>query len=342
MTYQRVMLQAFGGPEQLQLEQVKDLPEPGPGEIRVKVLTAGTGFTDTIIRQGQYVGVKEKPPFVPGYDWFGVVDALGEGVDNLELGQSVADMPVIGGYTQYLCVAADQVVPAPAGLDPAAAVAMILSYTTAYQMLTRLKDLSPGMSCLVHAAGGAVGTALLELGQVMGLKVYGTASKGKHDLLRRFGASPIDYRTEDFVDVIHRETGGQGVDIVFDTLGGASWGRSYRCLKRGGMLIGFGALQLTTGEEKLPSLLWGFARLMGLWKLLPDGKASAFYNIQTRREQHPAEFTEDVQQLFKLLSVGKLSPAIEAIVPLSDVVSVHQRIDSADIAGKVVLRCNEG
>jgi NADPH:quinone reductase-like Zn-dependent oxidoreductase len=88
--------------------------------------------------------------------------------------------------------------------------------------------------------------------------------------------------------------------------------------------------------------LWGFARLMGLWKLLPDGKASAFYNIQTRREQHPAEFTEDVQQLFKLLSGGKLSPAIEAIVPLSDVVSVHQRIDSADIAGKVVLRCNEG
>jgi NADPH:quinone reductase-like Zn-dependent oxidoreductase len=171
MSYQRIMLRAFGGPEQLQLETVADLPEPAAGEVRVKVLSAGTGFTDTIIRQGQYPGVREKPPFVPGYDWFGVVDALGEGVTELEVGQYVADMPVIGGYTQYLCVAADRVVPAPEGLDPAEAV----SYTTAYQMLIRLKDLEPGMSCLVHAAGGAVGTALLELGALMGLRMFGTA-----------------------------------------------------------------------------------------------------------------------------------------------------------------------
>ena len=340
MTYRRVLLTEFGGPDKLHLETVEALPEPGPGEVRVRVLTAGTGFTDTIVRQGQYVGVKEKPPFVPGYDWFGVVDALGEGVDELRVGQHVADMPVIGGYTEYLCVGADRLVPAPAGLDPAAAVAMILSYTTAYQMLTRIADLAPGKSILVHAAGGAVGTALLELGQLMSLEVFGTASRGKHDLLRRFGATPIDYRESDFVEVVMAATGGEGVDMVFDTIGGANWGRSYRCLKRGGTLVGFGALQLTTGEEKLPSLLWGFARLLGLWKLLPDGKHSCFYNIQTRREEKPDEFREDVKALFKLLEKGRLQPAIAEVVDLSEAAAVHRRIDAAEIAGKVVLRCS--
>ncbi len=152
MHYKRVMLTRFGGPEELRVETVEGLPEPAPGEIRVRVLTAGTGFTDTIIRQGQYVDVKDKPPFVPGYDWFGVVDKLGSGVQQLAVGQYVADMPVIGSYTQYLCVKADQVVPAPAGLDPFDAVAMILSYTTAYQLLTRIRTLQPGSTCLVRAA----------------------------------------------------------------------------------------------------------------------------------------------------------------------------------------------
>ena len=168
MSFQRVVLSAFGGPENLHLETVDELPEPAEGEVRVRVLTAGTGFTDTVIRQGQYPDVKEKPPFTPGYDWFGVVDKLGPGVNDFEVGQCVADMPVIGGYTEYLCAPAEQLVAAPEGLDPASAVAMILSYTTAYQMLTRIRQLKPGDTCLVHAAGGAVGTALLELGREMG------------------------------------------------------------------------------------------------------------------------------------------------------------------------------
>lgn len=340
MAYRHIVLQAFGGPQQLQLETEDTLPEPGPGEVRVKVLTAGTGFTDTIIRQGQYPGVKTKPPFVPGYDWFGTVDALGPGVTELAVGQCVADMPVIGGYTQYLCVCADRLVPAPDGLDPADAVAMILSYTTAYQMLTRLKTLEPGMSCLVHGAGGAVGTALLELARHLGLRVYGTASAAKHTVVADFGATPIDYRSEDFEAFIRRDTQGQGVDIVFDTIGGANWARSYRCLKRGGLLVGFGALQMTTGQEKLPALLWGFARLLGLWKLRPDGRDSTFYNIQSRREKFPDEFREDLQTLFGLLAEGRLHPAIADITGLENVAAVHERIDNAQIAGKVVIRCN--
>ena len=337
-SFKRVTLTAFGGPENLQLQTVDGLPEPAEGEVRVKVITAGTGFTDTIIRQGQYVGVKEKPPFTPGYDWFGVIDKLGPEVEGFEVGQFVADMPVIGGYTEYLCVAAEQLVPAPNGLDPAQAVAMILSYTTAYQMLTRIRTLRPGATCLVHAAGGAVGTALLELGRELGLEMYGTASKGKHDLVRSFGATPIDYRNEDFVTRILKKTGGSGVDAVFDTIGGKNWSRSYRCVKKGGILIAFGALQLTTGEERVPSLLWGFGKLLVGWRLIPDGRATTFYNIQTRREKEPGQFKEDVAALFGMLKDGKLRPALQDVVPLESVASVHRMIDSAEIAGKVVLR----
>lgn len=339
MSYQQVVLTAFGGPENLRVETVASLPEPGAGEVRVRVLAAGTGFTDTIIRQGQYVGVKEKPPLVPGYDWFGVVDKPGPGVTAFKTGDFVADMPVIGGYTQYLCAPDNQLVAAPAGLDPAQAVAMILSYTTAYQMLTRIRSLPPGSTCLVHAAGGAVGSALLELGRELGLTMYGTASAGKHDLIRQFGATPIDYRNEDFVARIAAETAGQGVDAVFDTIGAANWSRSYRCVKRGGILIAFGALQLTTGEESVAALLWGFARLLGLWRLVPDGRHTAFYNIQTRRDRHPEEFREDLTSLFDMLAGGRLEPAIAEVVPLAQVADVHRRIDAAEIAGKVVLDC---
>jgi len=339
MSFKQVVLKAFGGPENLSVETVNNLPQPKEGEVRVRVLAAGTGFTDTVIRQGQYVGVKEKPPFVMGYDWFGVVDELGPGTEGCKVGDFVADMPVIGGYTQYLCAAAEQLVPAPQGLDPAQAVAMILSYTTAYQMLTRIRSLEPGDVCLVHAAGGAVGTALLELGREMGLTMYGTASASKHDLLRHFGAIPIDYRSEDFVERIDTETGGRGVDVVFDTIGGRNWSRSYRCVKRGGTLVAFGALQITTGEESVASLLWGFFKLLAGWRLIPDGRKTSFYNIQTRREKHPEDFKSDVRALFDMLKEGKLSPAIEATVPLDQVEDVHRRIDAAEIAGKVVLNC---
>ena len=336
MSYKHIVVTEFGGPDNLAVVEEAALPEPAAGQVRVKVLAAGTGFTDTIIRQGQYVDVKDKPPFTLGYDWFGVVDKVGAAVTDLQQGDYVADMPVIGGYTEYLCVDANRVVPAPDGLDPAEAVCMILSYTTAYQMLTRIKKLTPGMVCLVHAGGGAVGTALLELGRLMGLTMIATASASKKALVERFGAIPIDYRHEDFVSRSIALSEG-GVDVVFDTIGGKNWSRSYRCLKRGGTLIAFGALQLTSGEEKLPSLLMGFARLLLLWKLLPDGKTSLFYNIHSRRGKLPEEFKADVQALFALLKEGKLKPAVADRLPLDQAAQAHRRIDKADVQGKIVL-----
>lgn len=341
MSWLSVDITEFGGPENLAVIEHEALPEPAAGELRVKVLTAGTGFTDTIIRQGQYVDVKDKAPFTIGYDWVGEVDAVGAGVTDFQVGDWVCDMPVIGGYTQYLTVPADKVVAVPREVDPAEAVCMILSYTTAYQMLTRVRDIPKGSKVLVHAAGGAVGTACLELGREMGLEMYGTASQGKHDLVRSLGGTPIDYRTQDFEAEIKKLTNGEGVDVVLDTIGGKNFARSYRCLRKGGILIGFGALQITTGEESTPSVIWGFLKLMALWKLIPDGKASTFYNIHTRRNKLPQEFKEDVSTLMTWLSEGRLKPTVAGRYPLTEAAEVHRMIEDYRIGGKAVLLCSE-
>ena len=158
----------------------------------------------------------------------------------------------------------------------------------------------------------------------------------KKTLVESFGATHVDYRNEDFVERSLALTD-RGMDVIFDTIGGKNWGRSYQALAKGGVLIAFGALQVTSGEEKIPSLLWGFAKLLGLWKLLPDGKDSTFYNIHTRRGKLPNEFKQDVQALFQLLKEAKLKPAIAARLPLDQAAEAHRRIDNADVQGKIIL-----
>lgn len=340
MTWQKILIDQFGGPEVLRIVTLDSLPEPGPGQVRIRVRTAGTGTTDTLVRRGDYPGVKGKLPLTPGYDWVGVVDALGPGVTAFRVGDTVADLSVTGAYTQYLCVEADRLVAAPPGLDPAAAVCMLLPYTTAYQMLTRLGSLRPGATCLVHAGGGAVGTALLDLGRHLGLRMIATGSASKRGLIESFGARAIDYRREDFI-ARTLEMAPSGVDAVFDTLGGRSWARSRRCLGPGGMLVGYGALELAQGRESLASLMWGFARLLALWKLLPDGRHYHFYNIANRRQACPEEFRQDVATLFSLLAQGRLQPIIADTLPLASAAEAHRRIEAATVLGRIVLDCDQ-
>lgn len=333
MSYQRIVLRATGGPEQLQLVEEATLPEPGPGEARVRVLAAGAGFTDTIIRRGNYPAVRDKPPFTPGYDVVGVVDALGPGVEGLQLGQMVADMPVIGGYTQYLVRPASRLVSVPDGLDPADVVCLPLSYLTAWQMLKRIARVQADERILIHGASGAVGTALLELGQLLDLQMLGTSQRSKFDVLERYGCMPIDYRNDDFV--AHAQAYG-GVDVVFDAIGGAHWSRSMRCLRRGGRLIGYGAQNIARGEESVAPVLAGFFKLFVWWKLWP-GRHTSFYNIQSRREKHPDQFKADLGELFALLADGAIMPLIAGRWPLADAAKVHEGIDAGEFRGKCVL-----
>ena len=165
MSYKRVIITKFGGPEVLKMIEETTLPEPKPGEVRVKVLATSAAFTDAWIRKGTYPDVKEKPPFSPGYDMVGVVDKLGEGVTHFQVGQRVADLTVIGAYSEYICLPESRLTPVPEGLDPAEAVSLVLSYVTAYQMLHRVAKVKRSQRILVHGAGGAVGTAHVTIGQ---------------------------------------------------------------------------------------------------------------------------------------------------------------------------------
>jgi NADPH:quinone reductase-like Zn-dependent oxidoreductase len=176
MVWQHIRIARFGGPEVLELAEQPTIPDPGPGEVRIKVLAAGTGFTDTFIRRGRYPDFKGPLPFTPGYDLVGVVEDTGPGVPTHLTGQLVADLCVVGGYAQYAIRPARFLVPVPDGVDPVDGVCIPLACLTAYQMLTRYRHLSPGATILVIGASGTVGTALLDLARHLGLKAIGTCS----------------------------------------------------------------------------------------------------------------------------------------------------------------------
>jgi NADPH:quinone reductase-like Zn-dependent oxidoreductase len=331
MMYKKVILNEFGGPEVLRVVEETNLPEPGAGEVRVKVLAASATFTDTMVRKGIYYGFKETPPLSPGYDMIGVVDKLGTSVTGIETGQMVADLTVFGAYTEYMLRPANSLVPVPADLDPAEAVSMVLSYVTAYQMLHRIAKVQRGQKILVHGAGGAVGTALLELGRLLDLEMYGTASKAKHNLVTSLGATPIDYKSEDFLARM-RAIG--GVDAAFDAIGGDNFKRSFKSLKKSGILVPYGFYNQAMGRGGNVAKEY---MSIALWNLLPNGRKAAFYSIGDLRKKNPEWFKKDLVILFSLLKEGKIKPSIEQRMKLEDAAQAHELIEQAAVKGRIVL-----
>ncbi|HEX6102513.1 MAG TPA: alcohol dehydrogenase catalytic domain-containing protein [Alphaproteobacteria bacterium] len=197
-----VQLSRFGDAEGLEVVDAP-LPTAGPGEVRVRVLASSLHYTDVLIRRHLYPQtMRRRPPFVLGYDAVGEIDQLGEGVSGFQLGDRVADMTVVGSNASYRTLRADSVARVPAGTDAAEAATLILSWTTAYQLLHRAARVRAGQRVLVHGAAGAVGQALLALGGLAGLALWG-AARGEHaPLIRECGATPIDYRREDFTKVL--------------------------------------------------------------------------------------------------------------------------------------------
>lgn len=337
MPYTQVMLTGFGGPEMLELQTVEDLPEPQVGEVRVRVLVTSAAFTDVMIRKGMYPDVKEKPPFVPGYDMVGVVDALGEGVKGWAVGDRVADITTIGAYSEYICLLAERLTRVPDGVADEDALAVILSAVTPYQMLHRVARAQRGQSILIHGAGGAVGTAMLQLARDAGITAFGTDIPSKHDLIRKFGATPIDADAPDKETAI-RAASGDGVDFVFDPLGGESLSRSLHSLKPGGMLIAFGFQNEVLGRGG--SIPLDFVKLK-LWDWLPNGHATAFYSIGAMRRTHPEWFREDLAALFVMLAKGRIDPVIAEVVQMANVRRAHERVEAGEVQGKLVMRVSE-
>jgi NADPH:quinone reductase-like Zn-dependent oxidoreductase len=333
MSYKRAVIEKFGGPEVLSLVEESSLPEPGPNEVRVKVLATSANFTDVMIRKGMYPEVKQKPPFSPGYDMVGVVDGVGENVTRFREGDKVADMTVIGSYSEYICVPEKRLIHLPDRLDPAEATSIILSYVTAWQMLHRIAKVKKGQKILVHGAGGAVGMAMLQLGKLMDLEMYGTASGSKHEMIKAAGAIPIDYKTTDFTDYIKNHTE-EGIDAVFDPIGGDHFRKSFSILRKGGKLVAYGFYNAVMGHGG--SIPMDFMKLQ-VWNILPNGKSATFYSIGALRRKHPDWFREDLTALFKMLAEKKIKPHVAGHYPLEKVQEVHRLIEEAKIKGKIVF-----
>jgi NADPH2:quinone reductase len=343
-SYQQIVITEFGDADVLTLVTQTSLPEPSAGEVRIRVLTASASFTDVMVRKGMYGGAPAEPPLVPGYDLVGIVDKLGPGVTGVKIGQRVAALTVWGAYTEYAVRPVTELVPVPEGLGDEAAVALILSYTTAYQMLHRVAQVTPGQTILIHGASGAVGTALAQLGRVAGLTMLGTASTRKQDYLRSLGVQAIDYKTEDFVSRTRQLTEDRGVDVAFDAIGLDNFKRSYETLKPGGELVIYGLYTATLqgeagGTGSLVREFLGFKWQQLLWNWFPsDDKSAAFYSITDMRDEHPDWFHADLSTLFDLAVAGEITPQIWQVMPLSEAAAAHHHIEDRAVKGKIVLR----
>jgi len=333
----RIVVTEHGGPEVLQVLE-GDLPEPRAGEVRVKTLAAGVSAYDLMHRSSGRLPGTPHVPFTLGEDVVGVVDKLGEGVSDLETGQTVAGATwatgLGGGYAEYICLPVGELVAVPDGVDPAEAVCLVVNYLTAYMAMHRTAAVRSGQRVLVHGAAGGVGTALLQLGKLAGLEMYGTASRRNHDLVSELGATPIDYRAEDFVERI-RELTGDGVDVVFDPIGGArQLRRSYRALRRGGRLVWFGvAAAKKSGLRVIPLTL----SMVFLLKLIPDGKQVP---LAPDLSKDNAWYRRTLTELLDLLAAGKIMPVVADRIPLVEAGQAHELLERGGYAGKVVLVAN--
>ena len=267
---------------------------------------------------------------MPGYAVLGDVDAVGEGVTDVRPGDRVAALTQFGGHAQMIEWAATDLVHVPPELDPARAVVLILNYLVAYQILHRVVQVQPGEKALIIGASGGVGTAFLDLGRLAGLTMYGLASAPKHPILEEHGATPIDYRTQDMVQVL-QQAEPAGIDYVFNGMGEEYFGRALAVLRRGGMLIHYG------GPQSFGRFLLLVGKLL-LSNLLPNGKKIVGYGTHRLGTDL---FKKDWATLFGLLATGKIKPVIAKTLPFAELIEANRLLENGRIIGNLVLTFSE-
>ncbi len=328
-----------GGPEVLQVREGPD-PEPGPGQVRIRVDAAGLNFAEVMARQGLYPDAP-KPPCVLGYEVSGLVDALGEGVEAPAAGTRVAALTRFGGHASAVCVPVSGVLPLPDDMSLDAAAALPVNYLTAYHLLVRVANLRPGERVLVHMAAGGVGIAALQLCRtVPDVQTFGTASAAKHDVLREEGCThPIDYRATDYAARVRELTGGAGVDVVLDPLGGPDTRRGLSLLRPVGRLITYGFANLTGGERR--SLIRLATNMVRMPRVNPMALMSRNLTVSGVNIGHlwrEADLLRtELAAILDLWRSGAVRPRVDARIPFDRVADAHRRITERRNVGKVLL-----
>jgi NADPH:quinone reductase-like Zn-dependent oxidoreductase len=328
-----------GGPGTLEIRETAD-PRPGPGQVRIRVQAAGLGFAEVMAAQGLYPDAP-KTPCVVGYEVAGVVDALGDGAEGHPMGARVLALTHFGGHADVVCVPAEQVFAIPGDKSFEEAAALPVNYLTAYHLLFRAAGIRPGERVLVHMAAGGTGLAVLQLCRAVGdVEVFGTASAAKHETLRAEGcAHPIDYRAVDYAAEVRRLTGGEGVDVVLDPLGGKDSRKGMKLLRPCGRLVAYGFANLASGQRRrhahVLSQVAGIPLLTPL-QLMNHNRSVSGVNIG-RLWSEMAILRQEFQAVLELWAAGRIEPRIDRSYSFAEAAGAHRRILQRQNTGKIVL-----
>lgn len=335
----QVWITRRGGPEVLEIREVPDI-RPGPGQVRVRVRAAGVNFADVMIR----VGVYSNPPRLPavvGYEVAGIVDAVGDDVDpKLQDSPALALLPHYGGYSESVVIPAHDAVPIPSGISFEQAAGIPVNYLTAWLMLIRLGNLQSGERVLIHGAGGGVGLAALQICRWRGAEVFATASAWKHDRLREVGAAHcIDYRREDFEQAARDLTGGRGMDVILDPIGGRSWKKSARCLAPLGRLFLLGVSSMIPSRRlNLWAVVKGLVNTPRFHPLGLINRNQGVFGISLGELGAKAALLGDMlQTVVDLTQERHFEPIVDRTFPLAEAGRAHEYLQQRKNFGKVVL-----
>jgi NADPH2:quinone reductase len=332
-TYRALVLTGKGGPERLEQRSLPRV-DPKPGELRIRVRSAGAGATDLLMRAGRYV-YQPRFPFTVGYEVVGEVDVIGDGVHDFAVGDRVCALTLHGAQAEYLVRGAGDFVKVPSGLDSAEVIALILNYVTAYQMIHRCTSLRAGQTALVTGATGGVGSALLELLRELGVRAIGCAAPDRFGLVRELGGEPVQARGAGLAARV-RAIVGDGVDVAFDGLGGPGTRICVQATRRGGRVVGYGFVAATrNGKPSALRMLQGMCWIFfGAFLLL---RRSTFYGLTERYRKDKGPFKADLKQLFELLERRRIQPKIAARLPLLAGVQAQRMLEEGGVVGKIVL-----
>lgn len=323
-----IRIEAYGGPEVLQHVDLP-VPRPGSGQLLVKMHHAGINFMDIHTRQGKYAKSRSYPVRLPctlGMEGAGVVEAVGEGVTTHKVGDRVAWCIVWGSYAEYAVVPAWQAVPVPDGVGLDLAAASVFQGYTAHYLAHDVGGLAPGRSCLVHAASGGIGQILIQMAKRAGARVFATTSSAdKAEIARRRGADAVFlYDNGGFADAVREATGGQGVDVVYDSLGKATLRDSFRAARTRGLIVNYGNVSGSVTDLDPLEL----------------GESGSLLLTRPRLADHlrdAAEIRGRAQAVFSALLDGSLKIDIAGRYTMENVDQAHAAYEERRMVGKPVL-----
>jgi NADPH:quinone reductase-like Zn-dependent oxidoreductase len=345
MKNKKAIITEFGKPSVIQIVE-ENIPEPNANEARIKIEASTVSATDIIIRKGIYPLLKQKPPFSLGYDFVGVVDKVGEGVTNVKKGDRVSSIVMVGGNANYICIAATELINIPNYAEATSSACLSLSGISAYQMFTQYAKVNEGQRILIHGGSGAIGDMLLQLGKLHHCEMVSTASKSKHKQIKNYGATAIDYHSENYFSEL-KEIAQDGYDAIFDFTNQASFNNDIKLLKKDGILVTYAVFTSSLKIEKktffnFVALGMDFGKMMMklfYWNKFSSKKA-LFYGSTDSKKQDPKRLQADMTKLFELVKNGLINPYVYKLMQLDEVQQAHQLLQDGKVQGQIVILNN--